>query len=49
MIQNITFPYEEDPDLYSLITTEYGNGQIESLAIDIDTRQIEAELAYTPE
>lgn len=49
MVQDITFPYEDDPDLYSLITTEYGNGQVESLAIEIDTRQIEAELIYTPE
>ena len=48
MTQDITFPYEEDPDLYSLIATEYGNGQVESLAIDIDNRQIEAELVYTP-
>ena len=49
MSQAITFPYPEDPDLYSLIATEYGNGQIDSLTIEIDTRQVTAELVYTPQ
>ena len=48
MAQDITFPYEDDPDLYTLIGTEYGDGQINSLAIEIDTRQVDAELVYVP-
>ena len=45
---NIEFPCEEDPDLYKLIKTEFGNGKIDEVSININTRLVEAKLSYEP-
>lgn len=49
MTQDISIPVEEDPDLYKLITTGIGNGQISSMSIDITTKQAKITLVYEPE
>lgn len=49
MTQDISIPVEEDPDLYKLITTDIGNGQISSMSIDITTKQAKITLVYEPE
>lgn len=46
--QEVRFQSDEDPDIYKLIGTHQGNGSIEELSIDIDTRVIEATLCYEP-
>lgn len=46
--QEIKFQTAEDPDIYKLIGTQQGNGTIEELSIDIDSRAIEATLSFTP-
>lgn len=51
MQQQVKFPIkanENDPDLYQLIKTDNGYGEISELSIDIDTKQVEATLLYEP-
>lgn len=49
MIQEVKVPVEEDPALYELVTTDIGNGQINSLSIDLTSKQATIELLYEPE
>lgn len=49
MSHEIKIPVEEDPDLYELVATPIGNGQINNLSIDLITRQATIELLYEPE
>lgn len=49
MSHEIKIPVEADPDLYQLITTSIGNGQINNISIDTTTRQATIELLYSPE
>ena len=49
MTQEVSVPIEDEPDLYSLITTDIGNGQINSFSIDITTKQAKIDLVYEPE
>lgn len=49
MIQEVKVPVEEDPSLYELVTTDIGNGQINSLSIDLTSKQATIELLYEPE
>lgn len=44
----IEFPLTEDPDLYQLIKTPMGNGRIDEMSINIDTRVIKVKLAFMP-
>lgn len=48
MTQSVKFPYKEDPDLNKLIKTFIGDGKINGLSINMNTRQVEAELLFTP-
>lgn len=50
MTQEISFiwPYTVDPDIMSLIKTNIGEGQIEELSIDVDSRVIKAKLVFSP-
>lgn len=51
MKQTVKFPIKagtQDVDLYSLITTDMGAGEIAELTIDFVTKQVEAVLAYEP-
>lgn len=45
---DIQYQSTEDPSMYKLIGTELGNGEINEVSVDIDTRVIEATLLYTP-
>lgn len=49
MTHTIEVPVKEDPDVLGLIKTRYGNGRIEEMSIDLDTRQAKIDLAYSPE
>lgn len=49
MSHEIKIPVTSDPDLFGLITTSIGNGQINGVSIDITTRQATIELVYEPE
>lgn len=49
MAQEVVFPTENDPDLYRLITTNHGDGQINEMSINLDTRQTTIELVFEPE
>lgn len=44
----IAFRPGEDPSLYALIGTEVGQGHIEEMSIDIDTRTVNITLSYEP-
>jgi hypothetical protein len=48
MTQEVRFKYDSDPDLINYIKTELGNGQIDSMSINIDTRVVIATLVFTP-
>lgn len=48
MSQTVEFISEDDPDVVKLITTEYGDGQIDEVEIDIDTRKASVTLLYEP-
>lgn len=51
MSQTVKFPVKSgdpDPDLYTLVKTDAGNGEISELLINMDTRQAEATLLYEP-
>lgn len=45
---NIAYQTMYDPDLYRLIGTHVGNGRIESLSVNLNTRMVEATLIYPP-
>lgn len=49
MTQEVVFPWPLDPNLYQYISSEYGDGQIQELSIDIDTRYVTATLIFIPE
>lgn len=44
--QTISIPFNEPLDYYSFIRTENGNGTIQSISTDIDTRQSQIELGF---
>jgi len=48
MSQDITFKSDIDPDVNSYIKTGLGNGQIDSLDINLTTRNIKATLLFAP-
>lgn len=48
MKHSIQLPLETDLDILGLIKTEFGDGKIEEMSIDLDTRQAKIKLAYTP-
>ena len=48
MAQDIEFQSEEDPDSLQLIRTSFGNGKIDEMSINIDTRLVKATLKYKP-
>lgn len=48
MQQKVSFPYAEDPGAYDLIKTELGLGVIDSMSINMVTRQVDATLSFTP-
>lgn len=48
MEHTIEFPFAEDPDEVALIKTSLGNGTIDELSINLDTRKVEATLIYRP-
>ena len=48
MTQSVKFPYTLDIDTSKLIKTFIGEGQIDSLTIDMNTSQIEATLLFEP-
>lgn len=49
MTHEVKVPIEKDPSLYTLVKTDVGNGQVNSLSIDLTTRQATMELMYAPE
>lgn len=52
MKQTVTFPIKAgagDPDLYSLVTTEMGAGEISEMTINLDTKQVDAVLLFDPD
>ena len=49
MGQTVVFPSEEDPELYKLIKTSIGSGNIEDMTVNIGTRTVEAKLTYKPQ
>lgn len=49
MSHEIKIPVETDPDVYALVTTYIGTGQINRVSIDLTTRQASIELMYEPE
>lgn len=48
MTQSIKMPCEEDIDVSKLIKTEIGLGQIDSVSIDMNTRQASIDLLFEP-
>lgn len=49
MRHNIEYQYDEnDPDVNSLIKTDIGEGQIESMSVNINTKKVKATLLYEP-
>lgn len=48
MLQRVKFPWPVDPIVYEFIRTDMGNGVINSMSIDFETRQVEVELAFKP-
>lgn len=50
MAQEISFiwPYTADTDIIKLIKTASGDGQVEELSIDIDSRVVKAKLVFSP-
>lgn len=50
MTQEISFiwPYTTDPDIIKLIKTTIGEGQVEELEIDVDSRVAKAKLVFSP-
>lgn len=48
MKHTIEFPTEEDLDKMKLIKTAFGDGQIDEVSIDLNTRKAKARLLYRP-
>lgn len=48
MTQSVKVPYEENPDTTKLVKTEIGSGQINSISIDMNTKQISIDLLFEP-
>lgn len=48
MTQEIEFFSENDPDELQLIRTTFGNGKINEMSVNIDTRLVKVTLAYKP-
>lgn len=48
MSQTIEFPAEEDLDTLELVKTSVGNGKIDEMSINIDTRKASVKLLYRP-
>ena len=48
MNQSVKIPMEADPDLYALVKTDIGEGQINEVSIDITTRQVTMDLLFEP-
>ena len=48
MKHTIEFPTEEDPDELELIKTTFGNGKIDEISINLDTRIAKINLLYKP-
>lgn len=44
----VQFPYAEDASPMKLISTQYGNGLVDSISVDLDTRQHKITLGYEP-
>ena len=44
--QEIVFPFDYDPNTEELIKTNLGNGVINEMTINIDTRKVSATLLY---
>lgn len=49
MKHTIEFPTEEDPDELELIKTSFGNGKIDEMSINVNTRQAKINLLYRPQ
>ena len=49
MKHTIEFSTEEDPDELELIKTAFGNGKIDEISINLDTRKAKVNLLYRPE
>ena len=47
--QDVTFPCPEDPDVYSLVRTGIGDGQIQKASINMQSRMAEMTLIYDTE
>lgn len=44
--QEVTFPAMNDPDPMRLITTSLGNGRVEKLSVNLQSREVKATLKY---
>ena len=49
MKHTIEFPTEEDLDELELIKTSFGNGKIDEMSINVNTRQAKINLLYRPQ
>ena len=48
MKHTIEFPSEEDLDELELVKTTFGNGKIDEMSFNINTRQAKVNLLYKP-
>lgn len=48
MEHTVQFQLEDDPDEWKLVKTALGNGTIDEMTINLNTRMVEADLVYTP-
>lgn len=46
-VQDVTFPTLADPDLFELIKTNVGNGEIQKMSINLSSRSAKVTLAYS--
>lgn len=49
MKHTIEFPTEEDPDELELIKTAFGNGKIDEISVNVNTRHAKVRLLYKPQ
>lgn len=49
MKHTIEFPTEEDLDKFKLIKTSIGNGKVDEISVNIDTRHTKVKLLYEPQ
>ena len=49
MKHTIEFPSEEDLDELELVKTAFGNGKIDEMSFNINTRQAKVNLLYRPQ